>query len=88
MKIVRPYPVEIEWVDSAHTPGWGRPDEIARAASTTHCLSAGYLIFRSKTVVKIATNRHNLKKMPDVADYWGEVMSIPAMNVRKMRRLR
>lgn len=73
--------VEIEWVDSASTRGWGHrePDIVNEPLL---CRTVGYLVKRDRVAMTCAMNQ-----APSEADY-GQLMTIPMPCVRRVRRLR
>ena len=69
---------EVEWLDSAHTPGW-------RAESTDYgtsiCLTVGYLLHRDRAMVSLVQSQSQHGSV-------AEIISIPRVAVRSMKRLK
>lgn len=79
---MKPYLVEVEWIDSAFHRGWSSADEKRREMSYSVCRTAGYLIGRDKQSVKIAMN------MADKSASFGDGITIPTVAVKRVRRLK
>ena len=52
----------------------------------TECLTTGYLLSKTKRLVRVAQSKHNRERQPDVVNHWGNVMCIPRAVVRRIRR--
>ena len=75
--------VEVEWVDSCTGHGWNSPEQhLENRKEGTRCRTAGYLLERNAKRVMIAQS---------VGDDTGDVadsVSIPAVSVKRLRRLK
>ncbi len=69
------HPVEVTWIDSMSTIGWGTAHEEANM----ECTSVGYLLRSRKDRVAIVQN-HGPYSI-------GEIIEIPKVAVKRIRRL-
>lgn len=74
--------LEIEWVDSCSSKGWGSRDYHIKDFAESHCRTVGYLIERSKTSMSLA------QSISDDTKNLADVMSIPTVAIKKVRRLK
>lgn len=75
-------PVEVRWIDSMGTPGWGA-DKTGKGGwkTTRHeCVTVGTLVKKGRKTVAIALNRSHYSH--------GEMIEIPRCAVLSMRKLR
>lgn len=72
--------VEVEWVDSASTGGWGHPDAFIKSG-LARCRTVGYVLERTKDHIVVVQN------VGDDTGRVGESMAIPASCIRSVRRL-
>lgn len=70
-------PVVVEWIDSNSTGGWMSSYE----AADLRCQTAGFLMKRDKKSVVICQNI-------SAGGQRGEFMEIPAVAIRRVRRLK
>ena len=70
--------VEVEWIDSAATPGWGV--DVNDGDGLVECRTAGYLVGKDRVSVKIVQSQTSHGSN-------GEMIAIPRSCVRRITRL-
>ena len=76
--------VEVKWEDSYTQTSWGPRTRFVNQDSSSPCRTCGYLIEKTKEVVRIALSAGDDPMAADFAD----VMSIPMKNIRKFKYIR
>lgn len=79
---MKPYLVEVEWIDSAFHRGWSDADTKRKEMSYSVCRTAGFLIARDKKCLKLAMNSG------DNHQSFGDGITIPTVAVKRVRRLK
>ena len=69
-------PVMVDWIDSIGQSGWGSYDHV----TDMRCTSVGHLIKRDKNGIVLALNKS--------AYNHGDYITIPAVAIKKVRRLK
>jgi hypothetical protein len=82
MKIKLPIKMEIEWVDSCSSKGWGTRDYHIKDYAESHCRTIGYLVERTKKAISLA------QSLSDDTKNLADVMSIPVVSIKKVKILK
>jgi len=72
--------VVVDWIDSVGQGHWGEYDE----KTDMRCTSVGFLLKKDKTRIVLAMNKSHQGATPG----YGHYMTIPALAVKKIRKLR
>ena len=76
--------VEVTWTDAASNHGWYLYNELG-GAQTIKMTTVGYMVRQSKKDIAIAQTQSHHENVEE--NKWSEVWVIPAMWVKRIRRL-
>lgn len=72
--------VEVEWIDSNFSRGWGSLDTIRKEMDVATCRSVGYVLEKTPKVLKLIMSHSGTSA--------SDGLSIPRVAIRKIRSLR
>ena len=74
--------MEIEWIDSFSSKGWGPKSEHIKGFDHAKCRTVGYLIERTKKSISLA------QSLSDITRNISDVMTIPTVAITKIKVLK